>query len=167
MHARGLRNRRDQEREERAAEQSKEDPRCAVRYAASNQPARIPTRIPFHVEPITMPTIPGAVSGAEISALSPSKIPERPRARDRPLACSSFQSLLTLYYATASIPVPHIIAATHPLVAEGLELGRVECAAGGYYWTALLKAMVAAPLSRPETRRDNEVAPRNMVDTVQ
>ena len=30
----------------------------------------------------------------------------------------------------------------------------------------VLKAIVAAPLSRPETRLHNEVAPRDMIDTV-
>ena len=32
--------------------------------------------------------------------------------------------------------------------------------------TVLLKTIVAAPLSRPETRLENEVAPRDMIDTV-
>ena len=34
------------------------------------------------------------------------------------------------------------------------------------YWAVLLKTIPAAPLSRPETRLENEVAPQDMIDTV-
>ena len=45
-------------------------------------------------------------------------------------------------------------------------VGIVESAAYSIYWTLLLKAIVAAPLSRPEMRLENEVARRAMIDMV-
>src|SRR5687768_7946544 len=49
----------------------------------ANQPIRIPARTPFPIEPATMPAISGATSGADISAVSPSKIPTTPPAMSR------------------------------------------------------------------------------------
>src|SRR4029453_14801928 len=45
----------------------------------ANHPASTPTTSPLNVEPMTMPTIPGATSGAERSALKPSKTRKIPR----------------------------------------------------------------------------------------
>src|SRR5687767_9705152 len=44
----------------------------------ANQPIAAPAITPFSVEPMTMPTIEGATSGAEMRALKPSKIPSTP-----------------------------------------------------------------------------------------
>src|SRR5688572_14858879 len=44
----------------------------------ANQPIAAPAMIPLTVDPMTMPTMPGAVSGADTSAESPSKIPRTP-----------------------------------------------------------------------------------------
>ena len=34
-----------------------------------------------------------------------------------------------------------------------------------HYWTVALKTTVAAPLSRPQARMDNEATPREVTDT--
>ncbi len=53
-------------------------PSGSERTLRVNRPMSSPATIPFMVDPITMPTISGRVSGAEISAVRPSKIPSNP-----------------------------------------------------------------------------------------